>query len=111
MESGSLSLEVFRDLDLATYHFITSSEILLPQVVLYFGACLNSLVGPRCLSLKVSNFDKYNFHPREFLASLIQIYVKLFKAQGTNDSSSRLINAVIKETSYSRPELFSKAVS
>ncbi|EZG45067.1 putative ubiquitination factor [Gregarina niphandrodes] len=77
MDAGSASLNAFSRLDSRAFDFIRKSDALINPTVCCLNGCLNSLVGPKCMALKVSSFEKYKFRPRQFLADLIEIYVKL----------------------------------
>lgn len=112
MEAGQLSLNVLRLLVNFSADFIKSSDVLLPQMVLYLNSCLNSLVGPKCLTLKVTNFEVYNFKPRELLARLAFIYVSLAKkgkSSSAEDLDDQVVASICSEDRYFQCELFAKA--
>eukprot|EP01053_Blabericola_migrator_P006185 Blabericola_migrator_1__6184@NODE_311_length_10068_cov_114_952505_g254_i0_p1_GENE_NODE_311_length_10068_cov_114_952505_g254_i0NODE_311_length_10068_cov_114_952505_g254_i0_p1_ORF_typecomplete_len1131_score253_54Ufd2P_core/PF10408_9/1_9e102Ubox/PF04564_15/8_5e21MH1/PF03165_16/0_46_NODE_311_length_10068_cov_114_952505_g254_i028506242 len=108
MEAGGLSLKVLKLLVEGSTDFIRHSEVLLTQMVLYLNNCLNSLVGPRCLELKVTNFEAYNFKPRELLATLAFIYVKLAKDSNTG-MADEVVSTIAAEDRFFKMELFVKA--
>lgn len=119
MDEGSMSIAVLKSLADFSGDFIKQSDILRVQIVrskvkfkatqiLYLNCCIHSLVGPQCLQIKVSSFEKYHFRPREFLAQLCQIYIKL----ADSEEGFRLIAAtIINEIRYYNPKTFAKAVS
>jgi len=66
----------------------------------YFTA---QIVGPRALSLKVANPEKYSFHPRELLRRIAETFVALAH-------SKRFVKAVARDTrSYSDEVLMAAA--
>ncbi|OEH79501.1 ubiquitin conjugation [Cyclospora cayetanensis] len=47
---------------------ISGSSSILPQAVTTLDCCLDHLVGPRCLQLKVNSMETYNFRPKDWLS-------------------------------------------
>eukprot|EP01054_Gregarina_sp_Poly1_P008426 Gregarina_sp_Poly_1__8425@NODE_495_length_7936_cov_45_131783_g398_i0_p1_GENE_NODE_495_length_7936_cov_45_131783_g398_i0NODE_495_length_7936_cov_45_131783_g398_i0_p1_ORF_typecomplete_len1158_score187_86Ufd2P_core/PF10408_9/5_1e02Ufd2P_core/PF10408_9/1_2e94Ubox/PF04564_15/4_9e20_NODE_495_length_7936_cov_45_131783_g398_i0413514 len=107
MEAGQLSLNVLKLIVTFSTEFIKKSDVLMTQMVLYLNSCLNSLVGPKCLTLKVTNFEMYNFKPRELLASLAFIYVTLAKNKA--DFDAQVVGTICSEDRFFKCELFTKA--
>ncbi|OII74209.1 ubiquitin-fusion degadation-2 family protein [Cryptosporidium ubiquitum] len=96
-------------------HEILDSPLILPQIVTCLNCTLDRLVGPKCLELKVSNFEVYNFNPRQLLANVCMTYVTLafnIKVEGEGikkDVSKILISEVTNEQRYFKIPTFIKA--
>ncbi|OII76580.1 U-box domain-containing protein [Cryptosporidium andersoni] len=101
---------------------IIDSPLILPQIVTCLNSTLDRLVGPKCLELKVSNFESYNFNPRQLLANICLTYIKLsFKNLSTMTNSvnlstnseqeicSQLISEIIEEQRFFKVTTFAKA--
>eukprot|EP01069_Polyplicarium_translucidae_P007205 Polyplicarium_translucidae@DN3072_c0_g1_i1.p2 len=97
---------------------IVESPLLLPQAVTCLNCCLNHLVGRKCLKLKVSNFEKYNFNPRELLAKICETYILLNEAcraespsEDSPDSNggNQLMDQICNECRFFKIEIFRKA--
>ncbi|CUV05128.1 unnamed protein product [Cryptosporidium hominis] len=94
---------------------ILDSPLILPQIVTCLNCTLDRLVGPKCLELKVSNFDAYNFNPRQLLANVCMTYVTLaFNSKVEykpmeKDFSKILILEIINEQRYFKIHTFVKA--
>ncbi|KAL8436354.1 hypothetical protein Efla_005980 [Eimeria flavescens] len=56
---------------------ISSSSSILPQAVTTLDCCLDHLVGPRCLQLKVRSMETYNFRPKDWLSNVLEAFVYL----------------------------------
>lgn len=106
MDGGLRSVKVMALIAKICGDVIVRSSLLLPQVVTSLDCCLEHLVGPRCLQLKVSNFEKYNFNPRQLLASICEIYITL---EAADESAGRLQAAVCNDGRYFKPAVFLKA--
>merc|ERR1712060_414652 len=75
------------------------------------NACLDRLVGPRCLELKmqkgqVNDFDEYSFKPRELLQMIAEIYVHVGRAD-----KERVQKMITEDGRSYRPNTFVKAVN
>eukprot|EP00933_Yihiella_yeosuensis_P067688 TRINITY_DN7268_c3_g1_i1.p1 TRINITY_DN7268_c3_g1~~TRINITY_DN7268_c3_g1_i1.p1 ORF type:complete len:956 (-),score=207.10 TRINITY_DN7268_c3_g1_i1:143-2755(-) len=75
------------------------------------NACLDRLVGPRCLELKMqkgqaNDFEEYNFKPKELLQMIAEMYV--FVGRADKEKVQKMITD--DGRSY-RPKTFQKAVS
>lgn len=74
------------------------------------NACLDRLVGPRCLELKMqkgqaNDFEEYNFKPKELLQMIAEMYVFVGRAD------KEKVQKMITEDGRSyRPKTFMKAV-
>lgn len=94
---------------------ILDSPLILPQIVTCLNCTLDRLVGPKCLELKVSNFEAYNFNPRQLLANVCMTYVTLAfntKADGEEtkkEISKILTSEVTSEQRYFKIHTFVKA--
>ncbi|KAH8583784.1 U-box domain-containing [Cryptosporidium sp. chipmunk genotype I] len=94
---------------------ILDSPLILPQIVTCLNSTLDRLVGPKCLELKVSNFDVYNFNPRQLLANVCMAYVTLafnskVECESMNKEISKiLISEIINEQRYFKIHTFVKA--
>ncbi|KAH8742031.1 hypothetical protein FG386_003533 [Cryptosporidium ryanae] len=94
---------------------ILDSPLILPQIVTCLNCTLDRLVGPKCLELKVSNFDAFNFNPRQLLANVCMTYVTLgFNSLSDsnitpNDSLKPLLLEIINEQRYFKIHTFIKA--
>lgn len=94
---------------------VLDSPLILPQIVTCLNCTLDRLVGPKCLELKVSNFEAYNFNPRQLLANVCMAYVTLAfntKTDGEGlkrDASKILISEIISEQRYFKISTFAKA--
>ncbi len=60
---------------------------------------LNTLVGERSRDLKVEDSAKYNFHPRQLLAGIVDIYLNLRKQK-------RFVEAIAKDGRSFKPDNF-----
>ncbi len=63
---------------------------------------LNSLVGPKCMELKVRSPEKYRFNPKSLLRDIVGIYLHLGHRE-------EFILAVARDTRSYKRELFAKA--
>jgi len=63
---------------------------------------LESLVGPRCINLKVKTPEKYQFKPRELLLSISKVFINLSKEE-------EFLNAVSQDSRSFKLENFQKA--
>eukprot|EP00918_Siedleckia_nematoides_P105819 GHVU01231015.1.p1 GENE.GHVU01231015.1~~GHVU01231015.1.p1 ORF type:complete len:432 (+),score=147.24 GHVU01231015.1:157-1296(+) len=88
---------------------LTSNNLVLPQAVTTLNCCLFHLVGPRCLELKVSNFQQYRFKPRELLAQIAEIYLCLSDDTSGGVCVDELGRTVVSEGRFYRLDLFVKA--
>ncbi|KAF5153450.1 Ubiquitin elongating factor core family protein [Theileria parva strain Muguga] len=88
---------------------ITSSSVLLPQVVTCLGCCLESLAGPKCLQLKVKNMDEYGFKPKEWLSKIMQCYISLYE-HNDSDEVTPFVKAVVNDERYYKPEIFNRCI-
>eukprot|EP00918_Siedleckia_nematoides_P105822 GHVU01231019.1.p1 GENE.GHVU01231019.1~~GHVU01231019.1.p1 ORF type:complete len:422 (+),score=138.49 GHVU01231019.1:139-1266(+) len=88
---------------------LTSNNLVLPQAVTTLNCCLFHLVGPRCLELKVSNFQQYRFKPRELLAQIAEIYLCLSDDTSGGVCVDELARTVVSEGRFYRLDLFVKA--
>jgi len=73
------------------------------------NSCLDRLVGPRCLELKmqkgqVNDFGEYNFQPKELLQMIAEIYVHV----GRTDKE-RVQKMITEDGRSYRPKTFIKA--
>ncbi|CCD22450.1 ubiquitin-ubiquitin ligase UFD2 NDAI_0A02930 [Naumovozyma dairenensis CBS 421] len=79
-----------------------------PEIVGRLASMLNynleSLVGPKCGELKVSNPEAYSFNPKELLKSLCTIYINLC-------AEEEFIDAVSRDTRSFKVSLFERAVN
>ncbi|KAJ1607366.1 ubiquitin-fusion degadation-2 (UFD2) like protein [Cryptosporidium canis] len=94
---------------------ILDSPLVLPQIVTCLNCTLDRLVGPKCLELKVSNFEAYNFNPRQLLANVCMAYVTLaFNSKNEGDGAKKeaskvFISEIINEQRYFKISTFIKA--
>ncbi|KAH7647426.1 ubiquitin-fusion degadation (UFD2) family with a UBOX at the C-terminus [Cryptosporidium bovis] len=94
---------------------ILDSPLILPQIVTCLNCTLDRLVGPKCLELKVSNFDAFNFNPRQLLANVCMTYVTLgFNSisddnELSSNSLKTLLLEIINEQRYFKIHTFIKA--
>jgi len=75
------------------------------------NSCLDRLVGPRCLELKmqkgqVNDFDEYNFKPKELLQMIAEMYVFVGRAD-----KDKVMKMITEDGRSYRPKTFAKAVS
>lgn len=107
MDGGCRAVKVMALIAEICGSMIVNSSLVLARVVTSLNCCLEHLVGPRCLQLKVSNFEKYNFDPRFLLATTCKIYITLAKSD--TEDCKQLVSAVCNDTRYFRFPVFSKA--
>ncbi|KAF7458615.1 U-box domain-containing protein [Cryptosporidium felis] len=92
---------------------ILDSPLILPQIVTCLNCTLDRLVGPKCLELKVSNFEAYNFNPRQLLVNVCMTYVTLaFQVkmdESDKNDTSKLLSEIINEQRYFKIHTFIKA--
>lgn len=71
------------------------------------NACLDRLVGPRCLELKgeSKDWDAFNFQPKELLQWIAEMYV--FVARADKD---RVLKMITEDGRSYKPDTFNKAV-
>jgi len=74
------------------------------------NACMDRLVGPKCLELKMqkgaaSDFEQYNFKPKEMIQMVAEMYI--YVARSDKDKVHKLI---IEDGRSYRPKTFQKAV-
>ncbi|CTQ41375.1 E4 ubiquitin-protein ligase UFD2 [Babesia microti strain RI] len=84
--------------------YILDSPIILPQVVTCLNNCIDNLVGPNCLKLKVKNMTEYNFDPREWLRSIMSCYNNL------NSNMHVFCKSIAAEERYYNHNTFKKAL-
>eukprot|EP00914_Ancora_sagittata_P026263 GHVO01051711.1.p1 GENE.GHVO01051711.1~~GHVO01051711.1.p1 ORF type:complete len:498 (-),score=84.81 GHVO01051711.1:251-1546(-) len=112
-EGALRAVKVFKTVVEEAGQKIIASDILLTETVESLNCCLHHLVGAKCLRLKVSNFDKYGFKPRELLARICETYVLLNEAaegqKGQGSSQNKLLDEMCNEERYFKMEIFKKA--
>mmetsp|Transcript_110713 Transcript_110713/g.319814 ORF Transcript_110713/g.319814 Transcript_110713/m.319814 type:complete len:1018 (-) Transcript_110713:151-3204(-) len=74
------------------------------------NACLDRLVGPKCLELKMqkgaaNDFEEYNFKPKEMIQMVAEMYI--YVARSDKDRVQKLI---VEDGRSYRPKTFQKAV-
>jgi hypothetical protein len=74
------------------------------------NSCLDRLVGPRCMELKMqkgqsNDFEEYHFKPRELLQYIAEIYVHVGRAD-----KERVQKMITEDGRSYRPNTFAKAV-
>merc|ERR1712066_867520 len=74
------------------------------------NACLDHLVGPRCLELKMqkgqaNDFQEYNFQPKELIQMIAEMYVFVGRAD-----KDRVQKMITEDGRSYKPKTFSKAV-
>ncbi|RQX72874.1 U-box domain-containing protein [Toxoplasma gondii CAST] len=87
--------------------YIIRSSSILPQAVTTLDCCLDHLVGPRCLQLKVNNMESYNFQPKKWLMKVLESYVYLLQADPEGGDS--LVAEILKDGRYFQKETVNKA--
>ncbi|CAI5516161.1 unnamed protein product [Closterium sp. Naga37s-1] len=84
---------------------------LLPEMVERVASMLNyfllQLVGPKRKALRVTNPEKYEFHPKKLLSQIVNIYANLAK----HDADHRFAEAVSADGRSYREEAFPEAAS
>ncbi|XP_053991507.1 uncharacterized protein LOC128883316 [Hylaeus volcanicus] len=106
-DAGLRTIQVVATIAKIFGDIIVDSPILLLQVTTSLNCCLEHLIGPRCLELKVSCFEKYNFDPKALLATTIMIYISL--ASFDTDTKEKIIHSVCNDTRYFKKTVFKKA--
>ncbi|CDJ68181.1 ubiquitin conjugation factor, putative [Eimeria necatrix] len=86
---------------------ISSSSSVLPQAVTTLDCCLDHLVGPRCLQLKVNSMETYSFRPKDWLSTVLEAYVYLLQADKTNGEV--IIAEILRDGRYYKQANISKA--
>lgn len=92
---------------------VITSKLNVLQQLLHncLNSCLDRLVGPRCLELKMqkgqaNDFEEYNFKPKELLQMIAEMYVFVGKVD------KEKVQKLITEDGRSyRPKTFQKAVA
>ncbi|PFH36053.1 U-box domain-containing protein [Besnoitia besnoiti] len=87
--------------------YIIRSSSILPQAVTTLDCCLDHLVGPRCLQLKVNNMESYNFQPKNWLMKVLESYVYLLQADP--EDGAQLVAEILKDGRYFQKETVNKA--
>ena len=108
MHLTNLTLLVFTKFSIFIYEYILKNSVLLPQVLLCLNSCLCSLIGPKSLALKVSNFEKYYFKPRQLLQNIISIYCSLYRS--SKEYQEQFLLKLKAETRFFSTSLLSKAI-
>jgi len=85
---------------------IVNLKLVLPNVVATLNGCIDRLVGPKCLRLKVDNYEQFEFKPRDLLSYACETYVYLARADNYGVIPAEIVN----EGRYYKPETFSKAI-
>jgi len=73
--------------------------------------CMDRLVGPRCLELKLSkgpatDLDQFEFKPRELLQMIVEMYVSVARAD-----KDKVMTMITEDGRSYRPKTFLKAVT
>nr|CEL66143.1 TPA: ubiquitin conjugation factor, putative [Neospora caninum Liverpool] len=87
--------------------YIIRSSSILPQAVTTLDCCLDHLVGPQCLQLKVNNMESYNFQPKNWLMKVLESYVYLLQADP--EGGDQLVAEILKDGRYFQKETVNKA--
>lgn len=101
------ALKVLHSVTIGCGKAFVESPLLLPQTVTSLNCCLNHLVGPKCLQIKVNHFERYNFQPRPLLSTLCGIYITLM---GAKEGGELLLKAICTEGRYFSTGIFMKAL-
>eukprot|EP00917_Polyrhabdina_sp_WS-2016_P022589 GHVP01048998.1.p1 GENE.GHVP01048998.1~~GHVP01048998.1.p1 ORF type:complete len:1059 (+),score=181.35 GHVP01048998.1:41-3178(+) len=114
MSGFTKSLCFFTTLCRTVGHIIRKTDTLLSQCVLSLNSVIDHLVGPRCLKLKVRNYEKYDFRPRELMASVVGCYLVLVIADHEDEVQEeefnvKVLKEISKEPRYFKIESFVKA--
>jgi len=112
MQMGHRTISTLWSISREAPSVITSKLNVLQQLLHNcLNSCLDRLVGPRCLELKMqkgqaNDFEEYAFKPKELLQMIAEMYVFVGKADKDK------VQKIITEDGRSyRPKTFMKAVS
>ncbi|XP_026193300.1 ubiquitin conjugation factor E4 [Cyclospora cayetanensis] len=86
---------------------ISGSSSILPQAVTTLDCCLDHLVGPRCLQLKVNSMETYNFRPKDWLSKVLESFVYLLQADKTNGDA--ITGEILRDGRYYKHANIAKA--
>ncbi|KAF8820400.1 U-box domain-containing protein [Cardiosporidium cionae] len=87
---------------------IVEKTALVPHMITCLDCCLDHLVGPKCLQLKVRNFDEYNFNPKLWLSKVCETYVYLVMADKAADGET-IFREIIQDGRFFQLSTFKKA--
>jgi len=112
MKLGNRTIRTLWSISRETPSVIVSKTNVLQQMLQNcLNSCLDRLVGPKCLELKMAkgervDFDEYEFKPKELLQMIAEMYVFTSRAD-----KSKVFKTITEDGRSYRPQTFAKAVS
>ena len=90
---------------------IVEDEVIVTQLITSFlNPCLDRLVGPKCLKLKskskINDFEVFNFHPKELLTYICEIYLLIYRVQ-----PRKMVKICSEDGRHFNPKTFNEAVA